>query len=721
MADAPERSLEDRVAALEQSVERIQQGLSDLVRMLAERERAPVTRRPPPQPKPTARPAATTPAPTTDVVAAAARRAPPAPERPKPSAPAAKRWYVGRGMEFWISRLGIGLLLFGLVFLFKYAVEQGWLTPWVQVLFGLALGVGLATVGLRERRRWFSHVVLGGAAAAFYITGFAGFQLFELVGYPVALGYMVLVTLFTFWVALRADGAALSVLGALGGLGTPFLLYTGSGTVAGLVAYTSVVVVGTSGIYLFKGWRSLLVTMVIGGWSVLVFGRQTEGALDLVRDRWVLQAGALLAWLAFWAVPVAREVLATRDPAHWARPRGTILKRLFDATDVHLTEPLLAFLTISVPLFALLFSTSIWTTSDALWGWVATAGALIYAGTWLRLGGWGVAPRVVSAHAVAAAVLIAVALQYFFDGHTLLLTWAVEAAALHWAARRAGDGAVSITAHGLFLIAAIWLASRLLGEEAMRPVVLNAQAAVDLGVIAAAGIAWRFLDAARARRWYGLAAFAALVAWLARELAPLTYGQGYTLLTWAVVGVALLVVARRVGDRSYAAAAHLLFGLVGVWVATRLMADVDSGIALADPDRVLDLLAIGAGFATTWLVSSTAERNWYRLAAHALLLGWLWRSLRPLPAGEAFVSIAWGGYGIGLLVLGLRRDLARVRQVGLVTLVLLVAKLFLVDLSQLEPIWRVLLFMGFGGLFLVLSYYFRALWKTSKEEARPEE
>ncbi len=85
------------------------------------------------------------------------------------------------------------------------------------------------------------------------------------------------------------------------------------------------------------------------------------------------------------------------------------------------------------------------------------------------------------------------------------------------------------------------------------------------------------------------------------------------------------------------------------------------------------------------------------------------------------MSIAWGGYGIGLLVLGLRRDLARVRQVGLVTLVLLVAKLFLVDLSQLEPIWRVLLFMGFGGLFLVLSYYFRALWKTSKEEARPEE
>jgi hypothetical protein len=31
------------------------------------------------------------------------------------------------------------------------------------------------------------------------------------------------------------------------------------------------------------------------------------------------------------------------------------------------------------------------------------------------------------------------------------------------------------------------------------------------------------------------------------------------------------------------------------------------------------------------------------------------------------------------------------------------------------------LFRGFGGLFLVLSYFFRALWKMSKEESRPDE
>jgi hypothetical protein len=655
MADAPERSLEDRVAALEQTVDRLNELLTGLIRALADRERE----SPPPEPKRSPRPAAR------PVTVAAAPREPLATPRPKPRVDVAKRWWVGRGMEFWISRVGIGLLLFGLVFLFKYAVDRGWLTPWVQVVLGLALGVGLAAVGLRvgQRRPWFSHIMLGGAAAAFYITGFAGFQLFELVSYPVALGYMVLVTVFTFWVALRANRAALSVLGALGGLGTPFLLYTGSGTLAGLVAYTGVVLVGTSGIYLFKGWRSLLVTTVIGGWSVLMLGREADGALDMLRDRWALQAGVLVAWLAFWAVPVAREVLATRDPVRWPRPRGPIL-RVFDLTDERLTQPLVALLTVSVPLFALLFSTDIWTTPDALWGWVALAGALIYAGSWLPLRRWGVAPRVVSAHAVAAAVLLAVALQFFFSSHTLLLTWAVEAAALHWMARRLGDRAVSVTAHALFVVAATWLAQRLLIEFWTREV-FNAQAAVDLAVIAAAGLTCRFLE--------------------------------YTLVAWALVGVALLVTARRVGDRSYTSAAHLLFALAGLWVAARFMTDVESGVAFADPDRVLDLLVIGVGFATSWLSPSSAERDGYRLAAHALLLGWLWRSLQALPAGEAFVSIAWGVYGIGLLVFGLRR----------------VTKLFLVDLSQLEPIWRVLLFMGFGGLFLVLSYYFRALWKKT--------
>ena len=49
------------------------------------------------------------------------------------------------------------------------------------------------------------------------------------------------------------------------------------------------------------------------------------------------------------------------------------------------------------------------------------------------------------------------------------------------------------------------------------------------------------------------------------------------------------------------------------------------------------------------------------------------------------------------------------------TLLLVVGKLLLVDLAELEAIWRVFLFLSFGGGFLVLSYYFQDLWKREPE------
>lgn len=66
------------------------------------------------------------------------------------------------------------------------------------------------------------------------------------------------------------------------------------------------------------------------------------------------------------------------------------------------------------------------------------------------------------------------------------------------------------------------------------------------------------------------------------------------------------------------------------------------------------------------------------------------------------------------------------RTVGLLTLLAVVAKLFVIDLRSLPAIWRVLLFIGFGGVFLALSYWFlsldRSRMKMKKEEvAGPDE
>src|SRR5207247_123270 len=126
----------------------------------------------------------------------------------------------------------------------------------VRVAFGLALGTILLVAGLyvRTEHQHFSQVLLGGSVASYYITGYAAYQLYHLVEYSIAFAFMVAVTALAFFLSVRQDDVALALIGAAGGLATPFLLYTGQRSIPGLIGYACLVLLGTSAIYLYRGW-----------------------------------------------------------------------------------------------------------------------------------------------------------------------------------------------------------------------------------------------------------------------------------------------------------------------------------------------------------------------------------------------------------------------------------------------------------------------------------
>jgi len=638
----------------------------------------------------------------------APRETAPRPIRPDPI----RRVFEGKGAAYWLSRAGIGLLLLGVAFLFNYAVEQGWLTPTIRVGLGLALGATLVVIGLRVRRerRWFSAIALGGASATFYITGWAAFQLFDLVPYAVALPFMVAVTVYTLWAGWTVDEAALGVLGTLGGLGTPFILYTDSGTVAGLAAYESAVLVGAAGIYLRKGWLSLLWTSVIGGWVVLLVALDalTGQTTGNAADQWVLQLALAVAVMTFWAIPVVREQLASANP-QWLKPSGETADRVLGALEETLRDHGLQVLALSTPLAAFYFTMAIWTLPDQAGAALAGVLAAVWGGTWWYLRERRAEARLTSVHVVAGAVLVAIALQHAFHGHTLLVTWMVESVCVLWLARRTGDQMARVSGHVLAAIVALWLGSRLLETGST-----TTGSIVDAVVIGLA-VAGTLVLGRSELQAYRVAIVAAIAMWLRRELPALPGGDGVVLVGWGILGVIAMRLGRFWKDSAVVAVAHVLFTATALWLANRLLAAPSADPAVINLAAGLNIITLGTALVAARGLTDRDVVTVYGGIVHVLFLGWLWHELVRLPAGHGWVTTSWGVYAVVLLIAGLLKDNAGFRRAALATFGAVVVKLFIVDLAELEPIWRILLFLGFGGAFLALSYYFPNLWKVGSD------
>lgn len=507
--------------------------------------------------------------------------------------------------ENWLHWLGIGLLLLGIVFLFKYSIDQGWLIPPVRSAFGLTSGLGLFLAGLQtgETNPTLRQILLGGGIAAFYITGFATFQLYSFISYPAVWAFMIVVTLLALSLSLQQNEPVLSILGTVGGLGTPFMLYRGEGSLTMLILYFCLILSGSGIIYFFKGWKSLLWANVAGGWLVLLvgfFNNIFNVSNPAYADRWALQAGVLFSTAVFWIGPVVREVLACRNPTEWPEPSSQ------QDPEMAGNEPFVAdrnvqVLAVIIPIATLFYSIGLWSISEEMWGAIALVGSLLLGYTYLPLRREGL-KKLSMVHGFTAFILITISLFLLLEGEILLITLALEAFILR-------------------------------------------------------------------------------------------------------------IIAAKKGDRNISISSHLLFGIVGVWLLERFMTGSVASLALFNLDALTELFIIGiAGLAVPGYFKQGDTKLIYRLSAHIAFLGWLFKELSVLEDGQAFVTVAWGIYALAVLFIGFWRNIGRLRFIGMATVFLVVAKLFLVDLTQLQTILRILLFIGFGVVFLAAGYLLQQHW-----------
>jgi uncharacterized membrane protein len=124
--------------------------------------------------------------------------------------------FIGENL---INKIGIAVLVFGIAFFVKYAIDQDWINRVGRVSIGLLCGVILIFFANRLRKNYhaFSSVLIGGAITIFYFTIALAFHQYHLFDQGPAFAMMVIITVFAVLISILYNRIELGIIATVGG------------------------------------------------------------------------------------------------------------------------------------------------------------------------------------------------------------------------------------------------------------------------------------------------------------------------------------------------------------------------------------------------------------------------------------------------------------------------------------------------------------------------
>jgi uncharacterized membrane protein len=665
--------------------------------------------------------------------------------------------FIGENL---ISKIGIAILVIGIGFFVKYAIDQNWIRPAGRVAIGMLCGgilIGLAH-RLQKAYKAFSSVLVGGGLAVCYYTIALGYQDYGLMSQPVAFGIMAALTAFAAVLSLLYDRQEVAIIAMAGGFTAPFLVSNGSGNYAVLFSYLLLLNTGLLIIAYRKAWRLLnglafgLTTILFGGWLA---------TLDAGTAARVYRGGFFFAaafYLLFLAINLAHNVSR---------------RKTFIVSDF----------SILLATTGLFFGGGVYMLEQG--GWSGGKGIFAIA---LAVLNFGLTSFLVRRGRVDKSILylfigitlsfVSMAAPLQLSGHSITLFWAAETVVLLWLYMRTR---YSILRIGFCIVwVAAWIS--LLMDWNLYffsidkfPVVLNRGFLTSMYVAAAHVVMYTLCR--RQTRNPGVMQAPVYVAPLAGTLAiVLCYITGYTeiwlqfsarasnhyVLTQYLLGYslafvvaldllrkravpglksALMMVFLGIGILAYLACCVNVYHVqLSLWQSYGRFSHfgvhwIAAALALYMSLRLLKMLREGP------LKEASAGLN-----VAAAVFGLLFVSvetgmlIRVLVAGDLSqihtiddnyvrigLPIVWGVYSFFLMWQGMRhRDkVLRITSLSIFSITLL--KLFLVDIRMLGPGGKIAAFCSLGVLLLVVSFMYQRLRRLliadkphGENEADPE-
>lgn len=172
-----------------------------------------------------------------------------------------------------LSKVAITVLVIGIAFFVKYAIDKEWINEIARVGIGILCGgVVLAFAHrLRVRFKAFSSVLVAGGIAIFYFTIGIAFHEYKLFNQTTAFVIMLFITGFSVFISVLYNRVELAALSIIGGFATPFMVSTGQGNYIVLFTYVLILDAGMLVLAYLRKWN-LINILAYAFTMILYFG-----------------------------------------------------------------------------------------------------------------------------------------------------------------------------------------------------------------------------------------------------------------------------------------------------------------------------------------------------------------------------------------------------------------------------------------------------------------
>jgi len=190
--------------------------------------------------------------------------------------------FVGGRLLIWLG--GIALVA-AAVYLVRYSIEIGLVTPTLRMIGAAVFGLVLIAAGEAARARMsddprIAQALVGAGVAVLYAAAYGAHALYGLIGPGAASGAMLAITGAALGLSLR-HGAPTAVMGLIGGFLTPLLVGDPEAGAVPLLAYLALLDVAVFLIAWRRGWTWLAAAAVALSfvWSAFLLTQAPEDAV----------------------------------------------------------------------------------------------------------------------------------------------------------------------------------------------------------------------------------------------------------------------------------------------------------------------------------------------------------------------------------------------------------------------------------------------------------